>query len=213
MQANGIFQDASGNLVWPDGTPAMGGSGILGAIGAMSSPDTTAAAAGPLSFQHGTGDIPALGEGYTSQNIVEQFGNAPSGDLENPFWSDVTPGGDTTGVQTIYHWNNAPDPRVDAWYAEHPADPAGPGVIAQMQQMLQDIPDAGRQSSLGGAGTLHRGAISEFLKNGGDPAEASKQHARFYGGGEDNPSTDNWRLLPYPYNRPGYIMRNGIVIN
>ncbi len=195
MQANGIFQDASGNLVWPDGTPAQGGSGILGAIGAMSSPDTTAAAAGPLSFQHGTGDIPALGEGYTSQNIVEQFGNAPSGDLEQPFWSDVTPAGDTTGVQTIYRWNNAPDPRVDAWYAEHPTDATGPGVIVQMEQMLQDIPNAGQGSSLGRA------------------APGSRFNPQFTGGGADKPSTNNWRLLPYPYNQPGYILRNGIVIN
>lgn len=214
MQANGIFQDAAGNLMWPDGTPALGGSGLLGAIGAM--PDSNATeASGAMSFNHGTGDVPALGAGYTSQNIVEQFGKAPSGDLEQPFWSDVTPGGDTTGVQTIYHWNNAPDPRVDEWYAEHPADPSvtGQDPVSWMTQMLHEIPDAGKGTSMGQAGTLHRQAINTFLKNGGDPAEAGNQHATFYGGGEDNPSTDNWRLLPPPYNQPGYAMRNGIVIN
>ena len=190
QQAAGVFLDASGNLTNPDGTPLANlGMGR----GGGPSPDS---GAGPLFFPHGSGDVPAAPEGVL-QNIVQQFGNAPSGNFEQPFWSDVTPAGDTTGTQTIYQWNNAADPRVDAWYAEHPADPAitGQDPVSMMQQMMQDIPNAGQGSSLGRA------------------APGSRFNPQYLGGGGDNPSTNNWHLLPYPYNRPGYIMRNGIVID
>lgn len=135
------------------------------------------------------------------------------------------------------------DPRVDAWYAAHWNGQTGPDSVALMEQMLKDIPDAGVGSPLGRVRSLNDiadmqpgGMLDEStwypgsslpqagmsngipIDNTGMPINRGPTLPHGSGnkwtwGGGDSPSTNNWRLLPSPYNVPGYILRNGFVID
>lgn len=102
------------------------------------------------------------------------------------------------------------DPRVNAFYAGLPLDSYTGMDTAQvntvggasdaMQQMMAAIPDAGRGSPLGGATT--------FMQHYGPDNVPAAVHE-----GAALPTTNNWQLLPPPYNRPGFQMRNGHIID
>jgi hypothetical protein len=101
------------------------------------------------------------------------------------------------------------DPRVDAYWARQEEAgninldamqniPEASGRV--MQGLLDAIPDAGRGTALGGANSFQKTLGPEHVP---EPISA----------GSNLPSTNNWMLMPPPYNRPGFMMRNGRIID
>src|SRR5262245_46324703 len=75
---------------------------------------------------------------------------------------------------------------------------------SRQQQQQQPMPPAGGASA-GGTGLAQN---APWGSRG--PGEATPQAFQFM---QDQPSTNNWRLMPPQFRQPGYIMRNGIPIN
>lgn len=169
-------------------------SGLLGALGFTASPE------GVLSGPEGywwAGGGPQVGtsSGMPIDANANPVNPGPTSALMELLRNQLAVA-DTLG-------QSAPsDPRVDAFYQSNPG--------ASMVDLMKALPDAGSGTPLGGIGTLHNAAIRNNIEAGGtnDPSVQSPFYV-----GQDLPSTNNWRLLPPPYNQPGYIMRNGIIIS
>src|SRR5262245_491935 len=144
--------------------------------------------------------------------------------------------------QTAAGGGGGPDPTAMGFYANYLGG-GGPGMgggggyggggnyanaqpFAQVQGLMKAFPNIGQGSPLGGFYTLQdvfdRRAANQPLGpgmagragSGGtwSPMSGTATPHQFQAG-QDQPSTDNWMLLPPPYNQPGYIMRNGHIID
>ncbi len=103
----------------------------------------------------------------------------------------------------------------------------GPAAQAPANQKLSDLFDPSQTTSpfadTGDGSFAQQNAAfwaqpaTPELQRWGESVTARWQpNAIPFGGWADNTpntSTDNWRLLPAPYNNPGYKMRNGRIIN